>query len=51
MLLFLTYLKNENNCTKRYFTVEKNAGSTSFFEDCESAKHVAIWYQRGKNTF
>ena len=30
MLLFLTYLKNENICTKRYFTVEKNAGSTSF---------------------
>ena len=21
------------------------------FEDCESAKHVAIWYQRGQNTF
>ena len=20
-------------------------------EDCESAKHVAIWYQRGQNTF
>ena len=32
MLLFLTYLKNENICTKRYFTVEKNAGSTSFFD-------------------
>ena len=51
MLLFLTYLKSENICTKRYFTAEKNAGSTSFFEHCESAKHVAIWYQRGKNTF
>ena len=32
MLLFLTYLKSENICTKRYFTVEKNAGSTSFFD-------------------
>ena len=21
--------------------------STNIFEDCESAKHVAIWYQRG----
>jgi len=20
-------------------------------ENCESAKHVAIWYQRGQNTF
>ena len=20
-------------------------------EDCESAKHVAIWYQRGQKTF
>ena len=25
MLLFLTYLKSENICTKRYFTAEKNA--------------------------
>ena len=23
--------------------------STNIFEDCESAKHVAIWYQRGQN--
>lgn len=35
MLLFLTYLKSENICTKRYFTVEKNAGSTSFL-NCRS---------------
>ena len=30
-------------------------GISAFFdtndEDCESAKHVAIWYQRGQNTF
>ncbi len=32
MLLFLTYLKSENICTKRYFTAEKNAESTSFFD-------------------
>lgn len=25
--------------------------STNIFEDCESAKHVVIWYQRGQNTF
>ena len=44
MLLFLTYLKSENICTKRYFTAEKNAESI-FFLTCRSAKHVAIWYQ------
>ena len=48
MLLFLTYLKSENICTKRYFTAEKNAESI-FFLTCRSAKHVAIWYQRGQN--
>ena len=32
MLLFLTYLKSENICKKRYFTAEKNAESTSFFD-------------------
>ena len=47
MLLFLTYLKSENICTKRYFTAEKNAESI-FFLTCRSAKHVAIWYQRGQ---
>ena len=41
MLLFLTYLKSENICTKRYFTAEKNAESI-FFLTCRSAKHVAI---------
>lgn len=25
--------------------------SLNVFEDCGSAKHVAIWYQRGQNTF
>ena len=25
--------------------------STNIFEDCKNAKHVAIWYQRGQNTF
>ena len=50
MLLFLTYLKSENICTKRYFTAEKNAESI-FFLTCRSAKHVAIWYQIGQNTF
>ena len=29
----------------------KTHWSTNIFEDCESAKHVAIWYQRGQNTF
>lgn len=32
MLLFLTYLKGENICTKRYFTAEKNAESIFFFD-------------------
>ena len=30
MLLFLTYLKSEKICTKRYFTAEKNAESIFF---------------------
>ena len=30
---------------------KKNERITNVFEDCESAKHVAIWYQRGQNTF
>ena len=29
----------------------KTHRSTNIFEDCESSKHVAIWYQRGQNTF
>ena len=27
---------------------KKNERITNAFEDCESAKHVAIWYQRGQ---
>ena len=30
---------------------KKNERITNVFEDCESAKHVAIWYQIGQNTF
>lgn len=48
MLLFLTYLKSENICTKRYFTAEKNAESI-FFLTCRSAKHVAILYKGVKS--
>ena len=42
MLLFLTYLKSENICTKRYFTAEKNAESTSFFDlqECKARSNL-----------
>ena len=30
---------------------KKSERITNVFEYCESAKHVAIWYQRGQNTF
>ena len=44
MLLFLTYLKSENICTKRYFTAEKNAESTSFFV------LAGVFFVKTKNT-
>ena len=30
---------------------KKNERITNTFEDYESAKHVAIWYQKDQNTF
>ena len=30
---------------------KKNERITNVFEDCGSAKHVAIWYQRGQKNF
>ena len=38
------------NMSKKPFFEEKWA-DYECFKDCESAKHVAIWYQRGQNTF
>ena len=42
MLLFLTYLKSENICTKRYFTAEKNAESMFFFDlqECKARSNL-----------
>ena len=42
MLLFLTYLKSENICTKRYFTAEKNAESIFFFDlqECKARSNL-----------
>ena len=41
MLLFLTYLKSENICTKRYFTAEKNAESIFFdLQECKARSNL-----------
>ena len=44
-------LRPAKNMSKQPFFRRKNERITNVFDDYWSAKHVAIWYQRGQTPF